>query len=247
MRDLERIRERSSDDDGHRYFMLWVVGLIVALGVVLATVASLPGTGEASEGDPLDRLLEPTPAAAPAAAPAEAKRVDPKALTFPQTLSGSSRPEVAAAIAAAAAELEYPDPLEEAPSTADLVANLPASVTAGPNRHAVEQVVDADPLVAAVANPEFRDENAPERAAAGHEGAFTLQVASYEDAQEARVFSEALRRRGHSAYVVSAEVLDRGRHWRVRIGPFDTRRGATEYRKTFEREEGMNTFVVRNR
>ncbi len=47
--------------------------------------------------------------------------------------------------------------------------------------------------------------------------------------------------------MTTGNVEDRGMHWRVRIGPFDTRQEAQSYRTTFEREEGMNTFIVRNK
>ena len=47
--------------------------------------------------------------------------------------------------------------------------------------------------------------------------------------------------------VTTGTVEDRGTHWRVRIGPFETRQAAQDYRTTFEREEGMNTFIVRNK
>jgi len=61
------------------------------------------------------------------------------------------------------------------------------------------------------------------------------------------VFADALRKRGHAAYVTSGSVEGRGTHWRVRIGPFESRREAQNYRTTFEHEEGMNTFIVRKK
>jgi DedD protein len=98
-----------------------------------------------------------------------------------------------------------------------------------------------DPLVAATVAERTQS------AAAGYEGRYTLQVVSYGNAEEARVFASALRKRGHAAYVTSGSVEGRGIHWRVRIGPFETRQQAQDYRTTFEREEGMNTFIVRNK
>ncbi|MGB5372186.1 MAG: SPOR domain-containing protein, partial [Polyangiales bacterium] len=62
-----------------------------------------------------------------------------------------------------------------------------------------------------------------------------------------QVFTSALRKRGHAAYVTTGTVEGRGTHWRVRIGPFESRQQAQDYRTTFEREEGMNTFIVRNK
>jgi cell division septation protein DedD len=98
-----------------------------------------------------------------------------------------------------------------------------------------------DPLVAATI-PD-RTTSSP----AGHEGLYTLQVISYRDPQEAQVFADALRKRGHASYVTRGSVEGRGTHWRVRIGPFDSRREAQSYRTTFEHEEGMNTFIVRKK
>ena len=105
----------------------------------------------------------------------------------------------------------------------------------------VEHAAKHDPLVAATVPENTKP------AAAGHEGRYTLQVISYRNAQEARIFASALRKRGHAAYVTTGNVEDRGMHWRVRIGPFETRQQAQSYRTTFEREEGMNTFIVRNK
>ena len=45
--------------------------------------------------------------------------------------------------------------------------------------------------------------------------------------------------------MTAADIPDRGRYYRVRIGPFKTRLLAEEYRRKFEDEEHMNTFVVR--
>ena len=139
------------------------------------------------------------------------------------------------------AELAHLDPLTARPPRADIAAGLPAAVTAGPDRQVVEMAAIRDPLVAATVSA--RTTASP----AGHEGRYTLQVVSYRDAQEAQVFASALRKRGHAAYVTSGTVEDRGTHWRVRIGPFETRQSAQNYRTTFEREEGMNTFIVRNK
>ena len=85
------------------------------------------------------------------------------------------------------------------------------------------------------------------RARAGHDGDLTLQVASYRTEEEADIFAEALRARGHAAFVMQAEIPDRGTYYRVRIGPFDTMGEAESYRATFEQEERMNTYVARRR
>ena len=242
MRDLERIEERSSNE-GHKVLLLSGVGLIAAIGIVVAAVAALPEQPESPTEDPLRALaFAEAPGLAQSSDRSEVDPdLDPKTLSFPTTLVTESRPEVAAAMAAAAAELAHLDPLTSPPPRSKIAAGLPAAVTAGPDREVVEMAAVRDPLVAATV---------PKRTAsspAGHEGLYTLQVISYREPQEAQVFADALRKRGHAAYVTNGTVEGRGTHWRVRIGPFESRRAAQQYRTTFEREEGMNTFIVRRK
>ncbi len=238
MRDLERIEERSSEE-GRRVLLLSMVGLVAAVGIVGATVAALPAQSEPEGPDLLQALaLEGASARDPKLPDAE---LDPRTLSFPTTLVTESRPEVAAAMAAAAAELEHLDPVTSPPRRSRIAAGLPASVTAGPDREIVEIAAVRDPLVAATVPKRTRT------SPAGHIGLYTLQVISYSEPQEAQVFAEALRKRGHAAFVTSGKVEDRGTHWRVQIGPFASRQDAQSYRTAFEREEGMNTFIVRNK
>ena len=240
MRDLERIEERSSDE-GRGVLVLSGVGLIAALAVVVAAIAALPDGEEPAAEDPLQMLTISEQVEVEEREPIEDPEIDPETLSFPNTLVTDSRPDVAVALAAAAAELEHLDPVTNPPPRSDIAAGLPAAVTAGPDGEVVELAAKHDPLVAATV-PE-RTKSAP----AGHEGRYTLQVISYRSADEARIFASALRKRGHAAYVTTGNVEERGTHWRVRIGPFETRQEAQGYRATFEREEGMNTFIVRKR
>jgi len=242
MRDLERIEERSSDE-GRGVLVLSGVGLVAAVGIVVAAVAALPSGDEARPEDLLQMLAiaDETEAHEAGGERAEDPDIDPESLSFPTTLVTEERAEVAAAMAAAAAELAHLDPLTSPAPRSDIAAGLPAAVTAGPDRTLVEMAAIRDPLVAATVTE--RTQSSP----AGYEGRYTLLVNSYGDAEEARVFASALRKRGHAAYVTSGSVEGRGMHWRVRIGPFETRQQAQDYRTTFEREEGMNTFIVRNK
>ncbi|MBW2375822.1 MAG: SPOR domain-containing protein [Deltaproteobacteria bacterium] len=227
MRDLERIEERSSEE-GRGVLVLSGVGLVAAIAVVVGAVAALPDGSHSQPEDPLQMLViaDEVEREEPAKEPAADPGIDPETLSFPTTLVTETRPEVAAAMAAAAAELAHLDPVTNPPPRSDIAAGLPAAITAGPDRQVVEMAAIRDPLVAA---------------------RYTLQVISYRDAQEAQVFASALRKRGHAAYVTTGTVEDRGTHWRVRIGPFETRQEAQGYRTTFEQEEGMNTFIVRNK
>ncbi|MBW2214871.1 MAG: hypothetical protein JRF48_10670, partial [Deltaproteobacteria bacterium] len=180
MRDLERIEERSSDD-GRGALVLSGVGLVAAIAVVVAAVAALPDGSESQPEDPLQMLaianeVETEEAVEETAAD---PGIDPETLSFPTTLVTETRPEVAAAMAAAAAELAHLDPVTPPPPRSDIAAGLPAAVTAGPDRTIVEMAAVRDPLVAATVPT--KTISAP----AGHEGRYTLQVISYRDPQEA--------------------------------------------------------------
>lgn len=223
--------------------MLSGVGLLVAIGVVVAAAAALPDAEEPASNDPL-QLVIPSEVEVDEAPekPAPDPDINPEALSFPTTLVTDDRPEVAAAMAAAAAELAHLDPLTDPPPPrSDIAAGLPAAVTAGPDRKVVEMAAVRDPLVAATVPDRTRP------AAPGREGRYTLQVISYREPKEAHVFASGLRKRGHAAYVTTGTVEGRGKHWRVRIGPFESRQEAQRYRTNFERDEGMNTFIIRNK
>ena len=93
----------------------------------------------------------------------------------------------------------------------------------------------------------FRSEDDAPPAPRGHDGEFTLQVISYDRPEPSKAFAEGLRAKGHEAFVVAADIPDRGRYYRVRIGPFKGRAEADAYRKKFEDDEHMNTYVVREK
>lgn len=83
-----------------------------------------------------------------------------------------------------------------------------------------------------------------EMAEQGRAGGYQLQVSSFKQQGDAEAFATSLRRRGHKAYVVAANVKGRGLWHRVRIGPFKYRRSAEIYKQDFEAKERLATFVV---
>ncbi len=257
MRDLEQIREHDGEGEGRP---LALVGILIAVTValVLALGMAVGGSGETeavAENDPLARLdraagLEPP---APAEEEPALPDVNRAALVFPRTLAhAEERPEVAAALAAAAAELAHPDPLEPAPSwappvvpvVAALPAALPAGVAAAPGAASLARDAAHDPLIAESIPPTPAAGGA---APAGHDGEYTVQVISYDSPEGAEAFAAGLRARGHRAFVLRATVEGRGTMYRVRVGPFETQREAQAYRQEFERTERMNTLLVRRR
>src|SRR5690606_1986157 len=92
-------------------------------------------------------------------------------LTFPEALADyDTRPEVEAAVAAAAAELEHPGPTpagdlafrrDESPVDGALHPALPAAVAAGPSAEIFARTVQNDPMVAAALPAETPRSPAP--------------------------------------------------------------------------------------
>lgn len=257
MRDLDRIQEADPRElPVRRLGVLFLAAL--ATGTLVFGVAAMIGDAargpEETAEDPLAALDRAAGLAA--ADPLELEtppEVDREALRFPEELTdGDDRPEVAAALAAAAAELAHPDPLHpEAP-----VRKEPEGVTFGVSAGSLAARPPA--VLTQATRPDPILEKAPElvpvvkkapvaKAAPGRAGEYTLQVISYERSQEAELFAEALRNRGHKAFVTTADLPGRGRYFRVRIGPFETQREADAYRASFEESERMNTFVVKRR
>ena len=128
--------------------------------------------------------------------------------------------------------------------TEELTPALPAVVAAGETTKLLARTATRDPLVRRAID-EIKQEPRPKPAPKGMEGDYTLQVISYDRKEPAEEFAQGLRARGHEAFVVEAEIPERGRFYRVRIGPFERRHRAEAYRRKFEEQERMHTFVVR--
>lgn len=242
-RDLERIQERDGEDHGRRVGVvlsaaLAVAALTLAIGLAVGRAAE-PAAAEAV--DPLDRLAS-VGGATPGKPADTDEGVVTSDLTFPQTLTDQEdRPEVLAALRAAALEeasLAAPARDPDGPSRA-----ISARIAAGEPRGASAPNAAPDALVVAAAHDAAVE--AADEAPIGAPGEYTLQVVSYDTAQAARAFARDLRARGHRAFVADADAPGRGRYWRVRIGPFASMREAEAYRRSFETTEAMNTFVVR--
>lgn len=274
VRDLEQIQERDGDDRGRRIGALLMaalalVGLTFAIGVVVGRAAEPEEAVQPTE-DPLAKLERVQGAAAAPIAAAKPLNVKASDMSFPSTLTETEeRPEVLAAIAAAAAEeaalnptaalaedaapiptvapivVPQPEELPAEVSTEELVASVPAAVAAGSAGRTLPKAIRHDSLVASALRSGEADDTAD--APQGYDGELTLQVISYDRPEPARAFAAGLRDKGHEAFVQAAEVEERGTFYRVRIGPFKSREQAEKYRQKFEQEEHMNTFVVRRK
>jgi DedD protein len=272
VRDLEQLQEQDAEERQRKRGTLAMAALAIlmlafAIGMVVGK-AFEPASPARDPLDQLDRVAEASRAPddpQPSAAKVRAKVPDQPAveaadLSFERRLTGEEeRPEVLAAIEAAereeaqlaihtaapltaaapesealALENDIPGDLPDAPTV------VPANMAAGLANQKLERAKQHDPLIASALPRRISA-----RAARGNEGEYTLQVISYDSHATAEAFANALRARGHEAFVTVGEVEGRGRYYRVRVGPFGTREAAEEYRRAFEERERMNTIVIK--
>lgn len=83
---------------------------------------------------------------------------------------------------------------------------------------------------------------APAEVSAG--GAFTLQLAAYQDKGEADRYLASLKSRGYAPYLVRAEVSGKGTWYRIRMGRFPTREAAGRYLTDFRRETKLEGIIA---
>jgi len=269
MRDLDQLQEQDPDERG-RSFGVWLVVTLLLLAVCagLFVVWSRGEKAGTPAEDPLDRLAQlgrAQPERKPDAGKSSERRkqLEPEKLTFERALTEQEdRPEVIAALAAAAreeerlaaaqAELATDDERSPAARSGDVrelravpaAAPIPAGLAASAAASKLEKSAKHDKLVAAAMPQPARG---AARAAGGGDadGEFMLQVISYGARVQADAFTNKLREHGHDAFVEVSEVSGRGRTYRVRIGPFKSKAAADTYRREFEEREHMNTIVVR--
>jgi DedD protein len=243
MRDLDQLREREDDTRGRKLGLLTLASIVSV--AALFAVSSLLGSSDAAEAAEVDPLSELAFSAKPSA-PSTNKpsEVRPESLSFPSTLVEQEDALVEATVRAA--EAEHAALVGKQPDSERLVpkssAELPAGRMVTTDNERLSQLAKRDKLVASALPRQTNTELAPQ----GSEGAYTLQVVSYETRAPAESFAGMLRSRSHKAFVTQAEVPGRGRFFRVRVGPFTTRKEAESYQARFEADEHMHTIVVSN-
>ncbi|MBI2346322.1 MAG: SPOR domain-containing protein [Deltaproteobacteria bacterium] len=76
--------------------------------------------------------------------------------------------------------------------------------------------------------------------------AYAVQVGAYQEQREAAYFVEEWKAKGYPAYLMTADLGDRGRWYRVRLGGFATREDAEHYLVELKSKETVNGIVVVN-
>lgn len=242
IRHLDQIKEQDRSGSG-RGLGPWLLGAVGVGAVVLTAVMSMPAKELPAQStlDPLSELLAKTKEEK--SPPAD--QLGHEHTSFAELLTDKERPSTALVavkardgrfIEAPEAELPAgPPPGDELP-----VVPLPAGrllestkMTVEPRDGLTELAVDRAQLPPG-----------GEKAEAGRAGHYQIQVASFRDQPEAEAYVEELRLRGHAAYRESARIPGRGLWHRVRIGPFEDKFKALEYKGAFERKEGMAALLV---
>lgn len=75
---------------------------------------------------------------------------------------------------------------------------------------------------------------------------FSIQVGSYPNMDEANQKVSEWRDKGYAAFMMIADIADRGRWYRVRVGGFATKEDAQSYMDQLTSKENTEAIIVRN-
>lgn len=243
VRNLEQIQERDFGPRSNRFAALLLAsgaGAALVVAFVMASSRHAPPTE--SDHDPLSDLVRSAKATEPAP-----EKLDRSEVSFPGLLSDEEQPTTAMAAvkdergrliagADSTAETDTPPP----PTDRLPVVPLPAGDLLNATPVTTEPDDELTKMAHAVSLPDDTGELAPEGSDAGYQ----IQVASFKEQADADAFVEELRRRGHRAFRMTAQVPGRGLWHRVRVGPFKTKYEANLYKDKFEKNERVSPFVV---
>ncbi|OGQ04209.1 MAG: hypothetical protein A3F82_07720 [Deltaproteobacteria bacterium RIFCSPLOWO2_12_FULL_44_12] len=75
---------------------------------------------------------------------------------------------------------------------------------------------------------------------------FSIQVGAYPNVDEAHTMVDRWKAKGYPAYLVSADIPNRGRWYRVRLGGFESKEDAQDFIDKLQGNEEVEAFVVTN-
>ncbi len=84
------------------------------------------------------------------------------------------------------------------------------------------------------------------RVKSGSNARYSVQIGSYPSMQEGTQIVERWKGKGYPAYMMIADIPDRGRWYRVRLGGFENREDAARYLKELQTRENVEALVVLN-
>lgn len=235
--------------------------ILLACGVFVAGVLvgkSGKASADDADGDPLARLDQALAAEEPETAAAETPLTFHRSLVDPETPTVSPS-ELAALGTTPPAPPSAGTTPPGATTTTGGMSSTASTAPSTPDGEHIEHIGrggETEPARAAApaaGTPSSRGAvgvtpgtpSAAPLAPEGSDGPFTLQVASFQDEQEARRVSAALRGQGFHTFIVAADVEGRGMWFRVRIGPFRTQGEVDRARHDYEERTRQPAIVVK--
>lgn len=219
MQDLSRYKKKEHIEIRTRYASLLLVGSVALVGLVFA-LGVLVGSRRApvQTCEPADPLAA-LDRSSGEPAPPELETIQTR--TFHETLA---------------------EPSSSVPTPASILPTASSEPTATDDVSL--KLTEAVPLE----QPRHHEDPIPEKIPDADPGTYSLQVASFQDQGEASEMVHKLKRAGHKSFIVSVNMPDRGGTWyRVRVGPFNSKREAWSYKRDFEQRERLPVFVVKRR
>jgi cell division septation protein DedD len=209
--------------DGRQVFYLFFGGALLACMVFVLGV--LVGKRVEARAH-VDRAA--TTAARDPLAALDRLAAGPRELSFRQALTGGTAP--ASEVDRTIAEMERARSLGEAPAATPVTAPVPVAAP-----------VAAAPVAAAP--PEAAKPAAT--LAPAKPGKWTLQLSAFQDRMEAETFLADIKGQGYDAFIVEAQIPDKGTFYRVRVGRYATYEDAVAAKTAFERKVKKIAYVSR--
>ena len=210
MRDVRKIQTHLGNA---RSQIVWLtLGGMVALGMTFALGVMVGRRAEklqaAQHEAPMDPLKQ---------IDAEHKLHDELTYYARLTETRGERPTVAAAEPLPTKKTRAPDTTKIATDAVE-----PARVTAAPATPPSTPVVALEAVPAPVSDVAAALGKGPAKT-----GEYTIQVSSFQTADEATAYAASLKRKGYSPYVVATQIAGKGTWHRVRLGVFPSADAAT--------------------
>ena len=73
---------------------------------------------------------------------------------------------------------------------------------------------------------------------------YTLQIASYQEKNDADEDVKKMKQRGYAAFIVASELPGKGTWYRVRLGSFSSKAAAEKLQRELRAKEGISPFVT---
>lgn len=241
LRNLEQIHEDTSSRSPRLATLLLAATGATAVIVVTLALRERAPVKEPKEKDPLAALV----ATAEKEQAKSGQKMRANELDFPDILSDAdSRTTALVAVKdekGVLVPLGEDAPTAPPPATDTIpVVPLPAGTLLAATSVTTEPKDELTQLAVKVAQVPADAVPAP----SGTDGGYLVQVASFKTQEDADEFVAELRKRGHSAFRMAANVPGRGIWHRVRIGSFKTRYEAERYKAHLEETERTIALVI---